>query len=406
MKPILLINPGKVAGGSNLLLARSLLRLQQRQGCPLALVDYTDGATARHWRESGARFDFYPYDPGVRLEIRSAGLVAINLLSAKKLSSAYELPAEARLLAWCTAPQDAFKYLPPAYFLNSASWGKKDWFARMIFPAHRKRIARFLVEGSRRGGVIFMDEHCHEVNGQLFGPGISPAILPLCTGMPTMPPRQKPLGNGKAFWVGRVTDFKTKPLVAMAKALLAAGPSIKEVVVIGDGADLDAAKQSLDGLPVRWRGYVLPQTLDDMLYAEADLVFGHGTALLEAAKLGIPSLLVDGTYDNVSHEQVRCEWLQDCPAGYVGRITSAEQMFGRSPAACLSGYVETPEKTANDSYARWAGCHHPDVIADKLGGFIRQGDYTIRDFQESGAACPGWMGSAMEWAKRSIFRRG
>jgi hypothetical protein len=36
---------------------------------------------------------------------------------------------------------------------------------------------------------------------------------------------------------------------------------------------------------------------------------------------------------------------------------------------------------------------------------IAHGDYTVKNFLDSGAAHPGWVGSAIEWTKRNIFRR-
>jgi hypothetical protein len=58
-------------------------------------------------------------------------------------------------------------------------------------------------------------------------------------------------------------------------------------------------------LPVTWLGYLEPARLDAELLANADLIYGHGTALLEGAKLGVPSLLVDGTYDRIEPGQLK-----------------------------------------------------------------------------------------------------
>jgi hypothetical protein len=59
-----------------------------------------------------------------------------------------------------------------------------------------------------------MDAHCHEVNEKMFGPDISPAIVPICTAVPSKGPRNVPRTR-KAYWVGRITDFKTEPFIAM-----------------------------------------------------------------------------------------------------------------------------------------------------------------------------------------------
>lgn len=405
LKKYLLINPGLHPGGSNLLFARAMLRVHQRHGCELVLVDYAGGATWRLWAEAGATFSFIEYDVRGRHLLPKADLILMGLLGAKILESNFDVSPVSRLLTWCTAPQDPFKFLPPAYFFNNSTWATKKAFARIFFPSHRRRIADYLTLGAHRGGVVFMDAHCHEVNEDLFGPGIPESIIPICTGIPAIGPRLSTAGTGKAYWVGRITDFKTEPFIAMTKALLRPGSPIKEVVVIGDGADLLAAKERLCGLAVTWLGYVEPEKLDAELFAHADLAYGHATALLEAAKLGIPSLLVDGTYERVDDDSLRAEWLHRCPVGYVGRITQVNEMIGRKVAECMAELSESADRLASADYRRWQEAHHPDAVADRLAEVIASGNYTVRDFLDSGAARPGWFGAAIEWTKRNVFGR-
>ena len=371
----------------------------------LSLVDFPGGATASAWSSAGVPFEFTPYSPGSQIELRSGEVTLISLLCAKTFPRVLRGELAGRLIAWCTAPQDPFKFLPPAYFFNNSSWSTKRAFARIFFPAHRRRISEFLTFGARRGGVVFMDAHCHEVNDALFGPGIPGACIPICPDVPLIGPRLRTVGTGKAYWVGRITDFKTEPFIAMTKALLRPGSPIREIVVIGDGADIPTAKTRLSGLSVTWLGYVDPKKLDAELFTHADLVYGHATALLEAAKLGIPSLLVDGTYERIADGSLRAEWLHRCPVGYVGRITQADQLIGRNVEECLAEFSGSPEMLAAADHRRWQEAHHPDAVTDKLAETVAKGDYTVQDFLDSGAAHPGWVGSAIEWTKRNIFRR-
>jgi hypothetical protein len=399
------IAPGRQAGGANLLLARTAVRLARRHGFGLSLVDFEDGATRQAWLAEGIPFEFRRYEVGGDIEICQADVVMLSLLGAKMFPARLKGDPAAKLLAWCTAPQDPFKFLPPAYFFNGFGWSAKRAVARWLFPSHRRRIGKFLAEGARRGGVVFMDVHCHEVNECLFGPGIAPTIVPICTGDPERSPRPGSPGSGKAYWVGRITDFKTEPFVAMTEALLRAAGPIKEVVVIGDGAGLASAQARLAGLPVRWLGYVPPAQLDAELLANADLVFGHATALLEAAKLGIPSLLVDGSYGRLSPQELKAEWLHRCPPGYVGKIATPSDLIGRPVGECLSELRVASAAIASADHLHWSRHHHPDAVADRLAEVIRRSDYAVADFLASGAARPGWFGATLEWAKETVFLR-
>ena len=402
---LLVIAPGQQAGGANLLLARTAVYLARRHGFHLSLVDFEDGATRAVWLEEGIPFEFSRYEVGADIDIGRADVVMVSLLGAKLFPKRLKGNLNAKLLAWCTAPQDPFKFLPPAYFFNGWSWPAKRIVARWLFSAQRARIAHFLMEGASRGGVVFMDMHCHEVNERLFGPGIPAAFVPICTGIPEQSPRSAQTSTGKAYWVGRITDFKTEPFIALTRDLLRPGSPIKEVVVIGDGADLQEARGRLSGLAITWLGYVEPKKLDEELRANADLVFGHATALLEAAKLGIPSLLVDGTYERLRLQEVKAEWLHGCPPGYVGKIASPSDFIGRPLSECLAELCIDSSALAAADHRHWAQYHHPSVVADRLAEAILRGNYTYADFLASGAARPGWLGSMIEWTKRNLFRR-
>jgi hypothetical protein len=399
------IAPGRQAGGANLLLARTAVLLARRHGFRLSLVDFEDGATRAAWTDAGIPFEFVRYEVGGSIAIGQAQVVLVSLLGARMFPARLKGDLRAKLLAWCTAPQDPFKFLPPAYFFNAFSWSAKRALARRLFPAQTARIGKFLSEGARRGGVVFMDVHCHEVNEYLFGPGIPAALIPICTAEPALGPRSVSPGSGKAYWVGRIADFKTEPFVAMAQALLRSGAPIREIVVIGDGDGLAAAQARLTGLPIRWLGYVAPARLDAELFAQAELVFGHATALLEAAKLGIPSLLVDGTYDRLTADEVRAEWLHRCPPGYVGKIASSADLAGRPVAECLAEFSADAGGLARADHLHWARHHHPDLVADRLAETIARGDYTCADFLASGAAAPGFFGRFLDAVKERLFRR-
>lgn len=402
---LLVIAPGQQAGGANLLLARTAIHLGRRHGFRLTLIDFEDGATRAVWLAEGIPFEFSRYEVGGDIDIGTADVVMISLLGAKLFPKRLIGNLDAKLLAWCTAPQDPFKFLPPAYFFNGWSWRAKRVVSRWLFRAHSSRIAKFLFDGAERGGVAFMDVHCHEANESLFGPGIPRTIVPICTGSPDHGPRIGTTGSGKAYWVGRITDFKTEPFIAMTRELLRNGSHIKEVVVIGDGADLRAARKRLSGMNITWLGYVEPKKLDAELRDNADLVFGHATALLEAAKLGIPSLLVDGTYDRIEENQLRSEWLHRCAPGYVGKITSSMDLIGRPVAECLVELATNPAGIAVADYQHWSRHHHPEVIANNLAEVIHRGSYTCADFLKSRAAEPGCLGQLLEWTKEFIFRR-
>jgi hypothetical protein len=106
---LLVIAPGQQAGGANLLLARTAVYLARRHGFHLSLVDFEDGATRAAWLEEGITFEFSRYEVGSDIDIGRADVVMVSLLGAKLFPKRLKGNPNAKLLAWCTAPQDPFK---------------------------------------------------------------------------------------------------------------------------------------------------------------------------------------------------------------------------------------------------------------------------------------------------------
>lgn len=404
MPKLCVISPGMADGGANLLMGRAALHLSRKHAYMLHLVDVQGGAVWRLWKKEGVEFTFQAYERGQDMEVAEGDAVLLSLLSAKLIGGRFRIRPTTKLILWCTAPQDPFKFLPWSLLANSWSWRSRGVVSSVLSPSHKGRIAAFLRDASARGGVHFMDQHNFEVNQLIFGRGIVPAVLPICTAAPMHPPRQGQPEKKSAYWVGRVADFKTQAFIASARAIIAHGCA-EEVVVIGDGADVGKAREELRGLPVRWLGAMGVGQLEQEIYANAWFVFGHATSLLEAAKFGIPSLLVDGTYDKVSPASLKTEWLHRCPDGYVCSIVRSDEMIGRPVAECLAELASNYELLAKASFARWQRDHSPDIAADNLHRAALNCKYCVGDFLSSGANHPGPLGGIMEFVKRRVFGR-
>lgn len=407
MTKLTIICPGRVAGGVNLLLARVGAELHRSHGYRLGLVDHADGALRRLWADAGVPFDFQEYRPGERQTLPSTDIVLCSLLLGRLFERRFDLPPETRLVAWSTAPQDAFKYLPTAFLFNRAGWGLKRLAARWLHAAQTRRIHAFLAEGSARGGVLFMDAHNHEANVDVFGPGLTPAIIPICTAAAARPPRPAALETRRAYWVGRVEDFKTEALLGFVRAVFVHPdhPWFDEVVVVGDGEDLGRVRERCAGLPVVFRGHLAHPALVAEIAADAGLVAGHGLSILEAARLAVPALVVDGTYDPVPVDRFRAEWLHRCPPGHVGCIVPARSLGGRPLADCLREFRADALGLGQAGFERWRTQHTPAAVAARLHAVLQAGDYTVGDFRATGAARPGWCGRLVDWAKENLFGR-
>ena len=95
--------------------------------------------------------------------------------------------------------------------------------------------------------------------------------------------------------------------------------------VIGDG-DCESIVKSFKprkGLEIRFLGTIVTN-LDEILL-EHDVVFAMGTSALEAAKLGIPSVLMDASYYEFPKDY-RYRWLFESEEYVLGYMLPSEKI--------------------------------------------------------------------------------
>ncbi len=119
-------------------------------------------------------------------------VVIIPILGTKLIGTRYCVDADTKLIAWCTATQDVFKFIPMSNLLNKASWQLRRRLMNFTDRSQGKRISSCLNDASRLKGVVFMDLHNADMSCQIFGPIDSPIILPICTAEPDLEPRNPP----------------------------------------------------------------------------------------------------------------------------------------------------------------------------------------------------------------------
>jgi hypothetical protein len=106
----------------------------------------------------------------------------------------------------------------------------------------------------------------------------------------------------RVTWLGRIADFKYYPLMRCLEDLDALQPTIGlpvSVICVGGGdyeQALEGSLKNLSNLSVHNIQHIEPDVLPNFLLSNTDLLLGMGTSALEAARLGIPTLLLDASY--------------------------------------------------------------------------------------------------------------
>jgi hypothetical protein len=307
---------------------------------------------------------------------------------------------------WCTAPQDLFKWLPAAFLFNRATWETKSLLAQSLFKAQSSRILKLIQAASEQSGLAFMDTHNLEVNQFIFGHFDQEKMVPICTNRTLAAPIRRASTGRSLYWVGRVEDFKTQCLRAVIRATLESGTQhFDEVVIIGDGKDLNRLKREFPSSSVKWRGKLAPSDLESELMDKAMAVVGHGTSILEAAKNSIPSLVVDACYSTIPPSKLKAEWLHKCPPTFVGKISQPGELHGRPYLDCIAELQTECSRIGLGCRTHWDAYHSPESVAAMLNQLITTNSFCAREFEAIGANRPGLIGSGINWTKRALGRR-
>jgi hypothetical protein len=199
----------------------------------------------------------------------------------------------------------AFKRSNPRLLIwdiNGYDWweqflgGKPRWI--MDSALMRRWRNRLACEIAVRNGIVFVNEVGQSSFKKIAWPmtevgTIVPVPVPLLN-----KPRTRTLLPNKvirAVYVGRAELWKIAPAKRIIRDFLR--DNLMRLTIITDSAErfrqqLGAGLDKIDfieGLTVN--------ELESFLFAEADLCFGMGTACLDGARLGIPSILCDFTLD-------------------------------------------------------------------------------------------------------------
>jgi hypothetical protein len=110
--------------------------------------------------------------------------------------------------------------------------------------------------------------------------------------------------KNKIIWIGRLCRDKIYSLLYVLRMLEVMGPNKFEVHIVGDGSYKDLIEPSLyDNVNVVHHGFVKNDALSELILSNnIGLAVGMGTSILETSAMGLPSLLIDPSYKEISKD--------------------------------------------------------------------------------------------------------
>lgn len=318
MKTIVIFHPSHYFGGVSVLYSRIYTEISLNNVCEVKIIDYADGfiKTRKTNDEANNFIEFPCCDKKSESFLKNTDDYVVLMAStqveiAKKYFSEYSIdpiilvgvyhPFEASL-------QFTFKARRLLSYFNYELIKKYQYF----FPISKNKVSKFVKRGINLKGLYFMDIACYNATSyflnlnEKYSKEVRLVPVPVPVPVPTSledKPRKRMI---KSFgYVGRVEDFKTRPLIKFISDINNLDLDEAEIHIIGNGKDLDSieelAKSEFTNVNIIFYGSLSNEESQKVMRDYVDIAGCMGTAALDTASLGIPTIILNPLEKKVVH---------------------------------------------------------------------------------------------------------
>ncbi len=284
------------------------------------------------------------------------------------------------------------KYYPNIYRkILSIFWNRK-----------LKLMKEFLMNAIHLNSLLFMDSaNLNNTNYFLSTAIKNSFFLPIAcsSGEKRKNEINKDLVELNFSWLGRICDFKIHILNYLILKLSEAAKKLELKVklhIIGNGPKIDKinSKNYIHKFfDVILLGTMDKKKVDIYLSSNIDINASMGTSVLESAKLGIPSIVLDYAFYPIKFNY-KFRWLHDTKYYDLAHLIKKSDDMSKSYEIreIILEFINNRKKLSERSYNYYLSNHSLVSVSDKLKNQIEKSKLTINDINP-------------ELLKKSIFRR-
>lgn len=319
--------PYRGVGGVPVLFLRLANYLSNLNMYNIFLIDYEDGYMAQNY-DKQKNIQLVLYDTQKNIYFKHDDIVVFQSMPLWGMPTCLKFSEKTKLIYWNLHPYNMFGYASSIgkYFKNKLVQKLVTLgFRYQIYLNDRKAIKTF----HEKNALFFMDgENYKQTQTWLDVQLNNPIYLPLIIdNIENRKLDYQPKANTiNCIWIGRIGDFKVHILIYTLKKLneIARNSNQKIIfTVVGTGEYLEYLKEEVkffSNIQIIFIEYIDPGDLKDVLQ-NMDMGFAMGTAALDFAKYGLPTVLLDFTYKEIK-EDYKFDWLYDTQNYILGREIS------------------------------------------------------------------------------------
>lgn len=316
--------PYRGVGGVPVLFLRLANHLSNINLYNISLIDYTDGYMAKNYDKS-KDVELVKYETNEMINFKDNDIVVFQSMPLWGMPSNLNFSKKTKLIYWNLHPYNMFgyasgisKYFKNRFIQNIVTIG----FRYFIYFYDKKAVQIF----NDKKSIYFMDSENYIKTKELLDIEISnPLYLPLVIDdIDNI--KQNYIPNHdilNCIWIGRIGDFKVYILLYTLQQLNKIAKNYRKSIVfniVGTGEYLDYLHKqtnSLTHIEIKYIDYIAPQDLKEFL-TDIDIGFAMGTAALDFAKYGLPTVLLDFAYEEITQDY-KFDWLFNTQDFTLGR---------------------------------------------------------------------------------------
>ena len=359
--------------------------LTKKHSVKVRYIDYEEGYISKSLKED-KRFEVIHFSKNKQILLRGKDIFIMQSLLPFNIPKELIFHTKTRVVFWS---MHQLNFIPNIPFLSKCLIHRKRLHRFLLNHIATDNLKSTILELNKKKSLFFIDDSMRKFTEQRLGIALkNPVFLPVPFEKEKLEKKQ-PKNNVNEInigWLGMLYDFKIHILVYTLKALSEYSKRKKIKInyfIIGKGPKQYLIKiNELENeyFKVEFNKLMVGEVLKKFLLANVDIMTSMGTAALDSAKLGIPTVLLDVSYKPIKGNY-RFRWIYDSINCLGAIIDSTYFENGEKSIDRLLKEIEADYKRVSERTRMYCEENHSvGVVGKRFRETIQKSSFKYQDF--------------------------
>ncbi len=366
----------------------------------IKIIDYENGYMSTN-RKRNSKVDLIVFTNGKTIQI-TEGILIMQAILPYAMRPELKIGSNTKILFWNLFPDIFFPNVFPFNFFRKTAQNNLHFYQLFlnIFWRHNfTNLKDFVKEAIMCNTLHFMDISNLKRTEEILNLKLPISnYIPIVASSGNIEEYKEKKGRSTEInisWIGRLCEFKYCSVELIIKSLNKVALSLEKKItlfIVGDGPYMEYLQKlhyTNHFFRINFLGTIPKDELDFFLIKKIGINISMGTSALESARLHIPTIVVDYSYNSISTDY-NFRWLHETKDYDLGHLITNNDIVpgNNSIETMLISYLEGPEFLGELSHKYYQQNHSIEIVAEKLitiidNGIANFGDYD-RDYFKKG----------------------